>query len=40
MEGTWVKDPCNVILRGVDGGDVMVSAIDPVASMPRSTTKC
>ncbi|ASS59321.1 DUF302 domain-containing protein (plasmid) [Rhizobium leguminosarum] len=25
--------PCNVILRGVDGGDVMVSAIDPVASM-------
>ncbi|MDR9808511.1 DUF302 domain-containing protein [Rhizobium hidalgonense] len=25
--------PCNVILRGVDGGNVMVSAIDPVASM-------
>ncbi|WP_434714326.1 DUF302 domain-containing protein (plasmid) [Rhizobium sp. YTUHZ045] len=25
--------PCNVILRGVDDGDVMVSAIDPVASM-------
>ena len=24
--------PCNVILRGVDGG-VMVSAVDPVASM-------
>lgn len=25
--------PYNVILRGVDGGNVMVSAIDPVASM-------
>ncbi|MGR4843365.1 DUF302 domain-containing protein [Rhizobium sp. LARHSG275] len=25
--------PCNVILRGVGGGNVMVSAIDPVASM-------
>lgn len=25
--------PCNVILRAVDGGNVMVSAIDPVASM-------
>ncbi|MGO7589999.1 DUF302 domain-containing protein [Rhizobium leguminosarum] len=25
--------PCNVILRGVDDGNVMVSAIDPVASM-------
>ncbi len=25
--------PCNVILRGLDDGDVMVSAIDPVASM-------
>jgi len=25
--------PCNVILRTVDGGNVMVSAIDPVASM-------
>ncbi|TBC54675.1 DUF302 domain-containing protein [Rhizobium leguminosarum] len=25
--------PCNVILRGIDGGNVMVSAIDPVASM-------
>ncbi|MGO8065730.1 DUF302 domain-containing protein [Rhizobium leguminosarum] len=25
--------PCNVILRGVGGSNVMVSAIDPVASM-------
>jgi uncharacterized protein (DUF302 family) len=25
--------PCNVIVRGIDGGDIMVSAIDPVASM-------
>ncbi|MGO6704740.1 DUF302 domain-containing protein [Rhizobium ruizarguesonis] len=25
--------PCNVILRAVSGGNVMVSAIDPVASM-------
>ena len=25
--------PCNVIVRTLDGGDVMVSAIDPVASM-------
>lgn len=25
--------PCNVIVRDVGGGDVMVSAIDPVASM-------
>ncbi|TBF35572.1 DUF302 domain-containing protein [Rhizobium leguminosarum] len=25
--------PCNVILRAVGGGNVMVSAIDPVASM-------
>lgn len=25
--------PCNVIVRALDGGDVMVSAIDPVASM-------
>jgi uncharacterized protein (DUF302 family) len=25
--------PCNVILRAIGGGDVMVSAIDPVASM-------
>jgi len=25
--------PCNVIVRSVDAGDVMVSAIDPVASM-------
>lgn len=25
--------PCNVIIRGLKGGDVMVSAIDPVASM-------
>ena len=25
--------PCNVIVRAIAGGDVMVSAIDPVASM-------
>lgn len=25
--------PCNVIVRSLDGGDIMVSAIDPVASM-------
>lgn len=25
--------PCNVIVRAVGGGDVVVSAIDPVASM-------
>ena len=25
--------PCNVIVRAIDGGDIMVSAIDPVASM-------
>ena len=25
--------PCNVIVRTVDGGEIMVSAIDPVASM-------
>ncbi|MBB5537195.1 DUF302 domain-containing protein [Rhizobium giardinii] len=25
--------PCNVIIRGLKGGDVMVSAIDPVVSM-------
>ena len=25
--------PCNVIIRSISGGDVMVSAIDPVASM-------
>ncbi|MBX9454693.1 MAG: DUF302 domain-containing protein [Rhizobium sp.] len=25
--------PCNVIVRDIGGGDVMVSAIDPVASM-------
>jgi uncharacterized protein (DUF302 family) len=25
--------PCNVIVRSLDSGDVMVSAIDPVASM-------
>ena len=25
--------PCNVIVRAVDGGDVVVSAIDPVVSM-------
>jgi uncharacterized protein (DUF302 family) len=25
--------PCNVIVRDVGGGDVVVSAIDPVASM-------
>jgi uncharacterized protein (DUF302 family) len=25
--------PCNVIIRSVGGGDVEVSAIDPVASM-------
>ncbi|CAN7315869.1 DUF302 domain-containing protein [Rhizobium leguminosarum] len=25
--------PCNVILRAVGGGDVMVSAVDPVVSM-------
>ena len=25
--------PCNVILRAIGGGDIMVSAIDPVASM-------
>jgi uncharacterized protein (DUF302 family) len=25
--------PCNVIVRAIDGGHIMVSAIDPVASM-------
>ncbi|MGI0525916.1 MULTISPECIES: DUF302 domain-containing protein [Rhizobiaceae] len=25
--------PCNVIVRAIKGGDIMVSAIDPVASM-------
>lgn len=25
--------PCNVIVRSIGGGDIMVSAIDPVASM-------
>ena len=25
--------PCNVIIRSLDGGEFMVSAIDPVASM-------
>lgn len=25
--------PCNVIVRSLDGGDIMISAIDPVASM-------
>ena len=25
--------PCNVIVRAINGGDIMVSAIDPVASM-------
>ena len=25
--------PCNVIARAINGGDIMVSAIDPVASM-------
>ncbi|WP_431323096.1 DUF302 domain-containing protein [Rhizobium sp. YTU87027] len=25
--------PCNVIVRSIDSGDIMVSAIDPVASM-------
>jgi uncharacterized protein (DUF302 family) len=25
--------PCNVIVRSLDSGDIMVSAIDPVASM-------
>lgn len=25
--------PCNVIIRSIGGGDLMVSAIDPVASM-------
>ena len=25
--------PCNVIIRSIGGGNVMVSAIDPVASM-------
>jgi uncharacterized protein (DUF302 family) len=25
--------PCNVIVRAIEGGDVVVSAIDPVASM-------
>ena len=25
--------PCNVIVRAIDGGGIMVSAIDPVASM-------
>lgn len=25
--------PCNVIVRAIGGGDIMVSAIDPIASM-------
>ena len=25
--------PCNVILRSIDSGDVMVSAVDPGATM-------
>lgn len=25
--------PCNVIVRAINGGSIMVSAIDPVASM-------
>jgi len=25
--------PCNVIVRSLDSGDIMISAIDPVASM-------